>query len=193
MKINVDLNAKSIQNAINALKTAQKQLGGEMLNEFLIEACKWVKERANGYLALSTVGSGVKAEIENSWVIGAPADGKITMTNTADKAVYVEFGVGVIGEQNKHKNADETGYEYNVPSKYKSELGSWTFKTELGLDEVDIPQENIDDAWTTKSNKHVIISTRGAKGAMYAYNAIVDFRDYGAKEVWQKIKVKYWG
>lgn len=191
MKINVDLNAKSIQNAINALKTAERQLNEQMLNDFLIGACEWIRERANGYLALSTVGSGVIAEIQSGWVIGVPTGGKIIMENTADKAVYVEFGVGVIGEQNKHDNADETGYEYNVPSESKSASGRWVF----GLEDetsLDLP----DDSYKQKQAKGkdlVWIITKGAKGTMYAYNAIVDFRDKGAKEVWQKIKVKYWG
>lgn len=191
MKINVDLNSNSIQNAINALRTAQKQLDREMPNDFLKTACEWIRERANANLESSTIGSGVKADIQSSWVIGAPSNGTITMTNTADKAVYVEFGVGVVGAQNKHDNADETGYEYNVPSESKSANGRWVFASE-DKTLIDLPI----DSYKTKESKDkdfAWIITKGTKGAMYAYNAIVDFRDYGAKEVWQKIKVKYWG
>lgn len=191
MKLNIELNTKSIDEAINALRMAQSQLQGEMLNEFLKTACEWVRERANGYLALSTVGDFVKWDIRNGWKIGEPKNGKIQMTNTADKAVYIEFGVGIVGSQNKHKNASATGYKYNVPSRYKGADDSWMFQTMEGLDDLDLPNGSYEEL--LDSDGTVTIITKGAEGVMYAYNAIVDFREYGAKEIWRDIKVRYWG
>ena len=47
MKIKVGLNKQSVKNAINALKTAKKQLQGKMLNEFYKECYNYFVGRAN--------------------------------------------------------------------------------------------------------------------------------------------------
>jgi hypothetical protein len=188
MKIKVGLNAKSIKNAINALETAKKQLQGEMLDEFYKECYNYFVSRANYYLLSSGIGDLVIAEIQSSWHFEKIVGG-VKFTNDAEKAVYVEFGVGIVGGDNKHPNADMTGYKYDVPSKSKLVDGSWMFRAYE--DELDIPQNAIVGS-TPKSDGRLKILTSGTKGCFYAFNALEDLRlEY--KNIWERIKIKYWG
>lgn len=188
MKIKVGLNQNSIKNAINALKTAQKQLQGEMLNEFCKECYNYFVSRANYHLLSSNVGDLVISEIQSSWHYEKTISGA-KFTNDAEKAVYVEFGVGIEGGDNKHPNANNTGYQYNVPSQSKFVDGSWLFKSYE--DELDIPQSAIISKKTMSDGKLKIL-TSGTKGCFYAFNALEDLRlEY--KNIWERIKLKYWG
>lgn len=188
MKIKVGLNKQSVKTAINALKTAKKQLQGEMLNEFYKECYNYFVSRANYHLLSSDIGELVIAEIQSSWIFERTLNGA-KFTNNAEKAVYVEFGVGIIGQGNKHPNADNTGYQYNKPSEKKLADGSWVFKSYE--DELDIPQKAITAKDYTADGKLRIL-TSGTKGCFYAFNALEDLRlEY--KNIWERIKIKYWG
>lgn len=188
MKLKVELNKQSIKNAINALKTAKKQLQGEMLNEFYKECYNYFVSRANYHLLSSGIGDLVIAEIQSSWHYEKTLNGA-KFTNDAEKAVYVEFGVGSVGGESEHPNASETGYQYNVPSQSKLYDGSWVFKSYE--DELDIPQKAITASNYTADGKLRIL-TSGTKGVWYAFNALEDLRlEY--PKIWERIKIKYWG
>lgn len=200
MKLKVRLNKQSVKNAINALKTAKKQLQGEMLDEFYKECYNYFVSRANYYLLSSGIGDLVIAEIQSSWqyvptmnldIIGNNRSvyKTVRFVNTAEKAVYVEFGVGIVGGENEHPNADNTGYQYNVPSQNKLADGSWVFKSYE--DELDIPQKAIRSRDFTADGKLRIL-TSGTKGCFYAFNALEDLRIEYPK-IWERIKIKYWG
>lgn len=199
MKIPVSLNVKSINKAIEQLKKAKEQLQGDMMNDLLIGCYRWFIDKANGYLELTQIGENVKSGIMSSWsyIINEKT---MTITNTHDKAVFVEFGVGIVGEQSKHKNAQEAGYKYNVSSSAKDENGTWHFWT--NAPDLDIPQSQLISSshiYRPETRKdgsvyrqRIYAETQGAESVMYAYNALVDLREYGAKEIWEKIKLKYW-
>lgn len=195
MKIKVGLNQKSVKNTINALKTAKKQLQGEMLNEFYKECYNYFVSRANYHLLSSDIGELVIAEIQSSWNFERTVNGA-KFTNNAEKAVYVEFGVGYVGGNRPHTNAKELGnnYEYNVKpgGKYEGQYhneDTWRFYVK-NKNEVDL-KEGYYEEWYTKDNRIKII-TEGSPAVMYAFNALEDLRlEY--KNIWERIKIKYWG
>lgn len=201
-KIIVRLNEKSINEAKATLKQMKKELK-EMTTQFLEECCKWIIKKANDYIDSSDIGSLVKEDIKSSWhyEIKSP---NATIKNTSEKAVYVEFGVGVVGEAHPHPNAriQPLGeYEYNKESPSKSVDGSWTFFT--NSEELDLPTSSLlAHNWYEgkrgvmgQAGKRLLVTTKGAKGVMYAYNALMDIQNGHLKKIWEELKSKskYWG
>ena len=202
MKIEIALNKQSIKNVIKQLNAIKKTVS-TMQQEFLMEVAHWLTERANDYITNSDLGSVVKDQIRGSWSYEPTANG-VKIVNNAEKAVYVEFGVGVVGQSQAHPNASAEGYEYNMDSPSKSIDGSWTFFT--NSEELDLPKDALlAHNWYEgkrgkggEKGKRLLIMTRGAKGVWYAYNAIVDAQMELAKanggkigELWEKVKKRY--
>lgn len=196
-KIVVELNRKSIQNAIKQLKAIKKTIPN-MTKDFLEGVALWIIDRANFHLNNSDIGENVKIDIRNGWEYEFVNNG-IKITNSTQKAVFVEFGVGKVGEQQPHPEASKEGYEYNVPSEYKyagqyHDEFTWRFtvKSEQDIDLSDGTYET----WKKKSGDLKII-TQGSYGVFYAYNAIVDaqmdLQNPNGKiaEIWQETKEKY--
>ena len=77
----------------------------------------------------------------------------------------------------------------------KNDDGSWRFYTYV--DDLDLPEEALDRRIyfnePNRQSKRMTVKTRGSKGLMYAYNAVVDLQVKGAREIWEKIKTAYWG
>lgn len=198
MKLTVELNPQSIENALKKLKKAKYQsTQGKLIKEYLEYICIWIINRANWYLDSADLGELVKLQIRNAWQFDISSDGaKITNNATMIKrvggkteivptAVLVEFGVGIVGEQNKHPNSNSSGYEYDLESPAKFENGAWGFYT--NEEELDLPQSALLSKHTFDSDHtrgkqgeggyRLYVSTRGTEGVMYAYNAIVDARN----------------
>lgn len=208
MKIEVGLNKQSIKNAIKQLNAIKKTVP-KMQQEFLMEVAHWLTDRANDYIKNSDLGSLVKDQIRSSWSYEPTANGvkivnnaqkQVTNFGTVPLAVLVEFGVGVVGQSQAHPNASAEGYEYNVDSGHKSADGSWQFW--LNSDERDLPMSAFEDFGTyddhRKGGKRMVVTTRGAKGVWYAYNAIVDAQMELAKanggeigKMWEDVKKRY--
>lgn len=195
MRINISLNPKSIRNAIKVLQTQEKVLRENMLPQLLLRCCEFVKERANQYVETADLGRNVIQGIQSGWEIETLAKDRARLVNNYDRAVFVEFGVGVVGEQSPHEYADREGYEYNVPSEYKLEDGSWVFYT--NVEDLDLPEEALDLRIyfhePKRKSERMNVKTHGAKGLMYAYNAVVDLKTEKVKEIWNAIKKAYWG
>ena len=121
-KITIELNTKSIKEARKYLLNLKKQIP-KMQQEFLMAVAHWVTDRANDYISLSDIGSLVKDEIKGGWEYEPTANG-VKIVNRTQKAVFVEFGVGVVGQSEAHPNASTEGYEYNVDSGSKSVDGA---------------------------------------------------------------------
>ncbi len=198
MKIKIALNSASINNAIKQIEKVKKLYSEQMVPDLLKSCAEWLKNRANELLALSDIGSNVKTEIMSSWNI--IENGKtVSLINTSEKAVFVEFGVGIVGQEKPHKNASKTSYKYNLPSPAKDDNGTWHFYT--NVEDLDLPDSALVDNshfFQPKTRKdgsvyrnRVYVETRGAVGVMYAYNALVNLHDYGVNEVWKEIKKKY--
>lgn len=195
MKIKVGLNKQSVKNAINALKTAKKQLQGEMLDEFYFECYTYFVGQCRWWLNMNNVGSEVADEINRSWNYQRTSNGA-KFVNDSEKAVYVEFGVGIVGKENQHTNANNLGnnYQYNMPSeskyagKYHDE-NTWRFYAN-DKSEVDLV-DGFYEEWHTK-NGDIKVITKGSPAVMYAFNALEDLRlEY--PKIWERIKIKYWG
>lgn len=190
MKIDITLNSKSIKNAIKTLQLARVQLENEMLTEFLFTCCTWLYDRANGYVMLSSIGDGVKNNIISSWQVPTiEKRGKrlvATLKNTDDQSVYVEFGVGIVGQENPHERATVEAYEYNIGKKINPVTHQWIFNVSDDSD-IDIQADYID--LRTENT----VKTKGSPAVMYAFNAVVDLLHFGIKPIWEQIKLRYWG
>lgn len=186
MRLKVSLSSHSINDAIKQLERAKKQFV-EMKTEFYHDCCNWFIQRANHYLDLADIGIVPKSQIQSSWEYTIVGD-KITITNNADKAVFVEFGVGIEGQGDPHPNANNTNYEYDVDSDFKLIDRSWLFRTTE--EELDLPRDKVDVLYNKDSKMSV--QTFGSQGVMYAYNALMDL-NIEKRKIWNSIKKKYWG
>lgn len=199
MKLEIALNKQSIKNAIKQLNAIKKTVP-KMQQEFLVEVAHWITDRANDYITNSDLGSLVKDQIRSGWSYEPIANG-VKVVNRAEKAVYVEFGVGVVGQSQAHPNATAEGYEYNMDSPSKTEDGTWYFWA--NSNELDLPLNSLTDIrgfddFRGKQGKRLVVGTRGAKGVWYAYNAIVDAQMELAKpnggaigKLWNDVKKRY--
>lgn len=195
MKINIELNQKSIQDAKRKLLYVKKVLP-QITRDFMEDVAMWLIERANMHLNNSHIGENVKIDIRNGWVYNFTPTG-LQITNSTEKAVFVEFGVGVVGQSQAHPQASAEGYEYNQDSPAKDNDGSWHFFANEA--DLDLPKSAIDYGLNGKgSQNRMAIYTRGAKGVWYAYNAIVDANVELAKgnggeigALWEKAKARY--
>lgn len=185
MKINVSLNQKSIKDAISALRYVKKTIP-ILLDDFLEEVAKWLIARANEHLEVADIGENVKLEIKNSWKYERTATGML-ITNNADQAAFVEFGVGLVGQQHQHFNASQNpDYNYNTGSKIRED-GTWIFNPESD-DDIDIQAKYI------LRRGETTVTTRGQPAVMYAYDAIVDIKSGDTlKRIWEKNKKRYFG
>jgi hypothetical protein len=189
-KIVVELNQKSIKNAIRKLKNAKKSFQSQMIPEYLERSALWIKNRANEILSSSDIGVEVVQDIASKWQIQKISNNQVILHNSSWKSAYVEFGVGIIGQSDKHPNADATGYEYNVDSPHKFGNGFWQF-TVPDQSELDIPNDAI--IYQTYSDNGLSIVTQGTQGVWYLYNAVEDFKLSERKRLWEEIKQKYLG
>lgn len=189
MKIKIDITSKkSVENAIKKLNDHKKQIEDKIIPEFLKECAIWLIDKANEYIDKTEIGFEVKADIRNSWEYHVSKT-SVIVRNTADKAVYVEFGTGAVGKENPHEMAKKNKYQYDTKTESKDEQGYWSFYSPKEM--LDIPMSAVSSS--VESKYGFIVTTRGAKGVSYAFNALMDFKDYGLTNVWEKIRKKYWG
>jgi hypothetical protein len=189
MKINVALNPKSIKQAKSKLLEIKKLFSQNIITrEFLKDCRDYLLSRMDFHLQNSGLGSDVITNIMSSWDTNI-IDNKCTLVNNDDKAVFVEFGVGIGGASNPHPFSSIEGYEYNMPSNAKDLDGEWSFFTKES--NLDIPNSAIEFKAKANNGK-VMVFTKGTKGTWFAYNALQDLR-MNAKSIWQKTKERVIG
>ena len=188
-KITVSLNPKSIQNAIKEIENFRRTLEQKVIPEFLDLLCQWIIARADFYIDNSDIGQIVKDDIKSHWQ--KSVNGKTAkITNDAWQAVFVEFGVGSMGKQIPHDNAEEADYRYNIKNKEW-----WVYPAE-SIEEVDMHK-----GYQTRVNGagQLWIITKGSWRVMYAYQALIDARDDLANpngeisQIWELTKERYLG
>lgn len=191
MKISVALNRKSIKDAVKQIDYVKKMIP-VMFDEFIEAVALWIIERANQYVYASDIGENVKIDITGGWYYDRTPTG-MKIKNTSDKAVFVEFGVGIVGQGQPHPQSSVEGYQYNIGSKIIFDDSSWIFNVSSD-DEIDIQSKFIVNRGNTS------VRTRGQPALMYAYNAIVDARNELRKKnggeigsLWEKEKKRYLG
>ena len=180
MKIKVSLNEKSIKETISRLNKIKKDYA-VAYEDFLEDVALWLINKANENLDMSDIGDNVKQDIKNSWEYDRTATG-IKITNRSDKAVFVEFGVGMIGAQQPHQNANANGYAYGIGKKIRDD-GTWIFNPKSEAD-IDIQSQYLVQGL---EEGHTTAVTRGQPAVMYAYNAIVDIKvGKTLQNLWEK-------
>lgn len=193
MKLVVNINSKkSVDKTITLLENHKKKITDMILPDFLRQCAIWLIKRANEYVDTSGVGIEVREDIKNSWDYTVTKTAVIVQ-NFAEKAIYVEFGTGAVGESNPHAMAKQNNYHYNTATGAKNTEGYWSFTSTK--DELDIPLSAVSDITPIDDigGNRLSVTTRGAKNVSYAFNALMDLKDYGLKEIWDKIRKKYWG
>ena len=121
-QINMSLSSSSIDKAIKEVINYKQELLGKM--QLLIETLvnEGVEIAKNNVSAM--VGEFATGELEAS-IKGAyfPARGEGYIVAESDHAMYFEFGIGLVGKENPHPNAQ--GWQYDVNN--HGENGWWYF------------------------------------------------------------------
>ena len=198
MRINIDLSKKSIENAIKQIKTVQKKVQKDLPRVYLEKCVNEIIKLANENLMATNIGSRVQSLIQSSWQISPVVGNKITLSNTAqfeagkNLAVFVEFGVGIVGQENSHELAKEANYQYNVPSSSKKSNGQWSFGTAdnesyMNLERGYYETYNFGDGVLT-------IVTKGSPATLFLYKAWKTFETTGLyKTLWEQAKAEVIG
>lgn len=158
--IHLEFNKKSLNSLTKNLEKIQKEITSKVNRKFLELSLLWLKEKSINNLDNSFPEkelSSAKTEIISSFtteIVGETA----RLINNHKKAVYIEFGVGIIG-QGTH-NASESAkigggaYKYNMPSQAKEDAKSKTGHS---------------DSWFYRG------LTQGNRASAYMYNAFMDY------------------
>ena len=190
MNISIELNKKSIQDAIKLLKQQRKILIEQAIPEYLQRCANRIKELANENLDKSDIGNTIKSYIKSNWFIAPISKNQVLLYNMSWKASYVEFGVGIVGQNSAHPNSSKTNWEYNLQTEHKDAQGGWFFSV-ADRNELDIPQEAIIEEIINVYDE-VGVYTKGTQGVWYLFNAMEDFKLREAKKLWEEVKKKYW-
>lgn len=196
MKVRMNLSKKSIQSVIKKVEDLKKKAQTELPKVFLRKCVARIIELANQNLMATDVGFEVKNLIQNSWETSEIVNNKITLSNTAEfkkgenLAIFVEFGVGIVGQSNNHTMSGEAGYAYNVPSAAKDQHGNW-FAYVDGENSMNIESDYY-EKYDTPSG--LIIKTQGSPATMFLYKAWKYFETSGEyKAVWQQTIAEVFG
>ena len=188
--INIDFEVKTLKKAIKDLKSIEKKLNTTVQKEFLTRCAKWVIKRANQNLKSSFLGDSIVNGIIEGWekpkVFFWDNYCYIQVSNINDKAVYIEFGVGIVGQQQPHPEANNEDYEYNIPTKSKNEEGKWRFVLGKNQDiDLNVGYYNV-RAKSSKDTKK-LITTKGSPANLYLYNALMSMlTEKPFEKLWQQ-------
>lgn len=173
MQIDVAFDSKSIQAAIEVLRK-RRTMVRRATNWFLERSLAIIRSKAITnlkFLFPETEETELKAKLTNpeSYVITKVSDTEYKMICTVEEGTYVEFGIGLIGQEQPHPKASEENYRYNLPSNAKSE--------KMGLP----------DAWYFKGK-----IMQGYSGTLFLYNAMMEYVNSGIyKSVWNTAIEKF--
>lgn len=186
MQINIDLlDLRTVDKAIKQIEEYHKRVQ-KLIPEFLKRCAEAVRDLANRRLEGIGYDSELVSQIKNSWSI-KDDDGIVTLVNLHDKAVYIEFGTGIMGETNSHEQASEAGYRYDVKN---HGIKGWNFVYDptVGLDVLGLEEENFTRLTKGKKAGMVIVHTIGTPASMFLYQAASDFVDYKLyKRIWNEL------
>ena len=204
MRYEINLSSKNINAVVKELKKRKNELEKKMVKEFFYDCCRKIIDYANANISSYPIGNNVLFDIMTIWEYVASFTGhSIVLSNKAEKAAYVEFGVGIVAENSPHPIADEVNYDYNRPSFAKDWAklkghpdGTWVFYQ--NQDDLDLPPSAMEDRIyfnepNTRRSNRMLIKTRGTEPTMFLFNAVVKFiNNNDAKKIWEAIKEKYW-
>lgn len=193
MIVNVELSHNSIKNAIKQLKKFEKHYAGfssenSSMQKFLERCYYRIIEIAN--MKLDNISgfyeTDMKSRIKTSWSFEVTGN-VMTVVNNSDKAVYIEFGVGAVGEEIPHPQASEAGYEYNIPTRYKKDDGTWSFYIKFEESGIDLRRKNY-EIKSVNRGQRIRVKTRGNEAGLYTYNALMDFvMNNEGQRIWEEL------
>ena len=185
-KINISLDLKSLKKAIREVESIKKKMDTTIPSAFITKCLQWIMERANQYLLGIPMDGEVISDIQSQWNIENVSPNIKRLVNYSDKAVFVEFGVGKVGQNNAHPQADSEGYEYNKPSDYKKQDGRWIFDAQHKQYAIDLNEGYYVMFGGTSGNRAKVM-TEGSPANLYLYNAGMDLLSSGVyKSLWEQ-------
>lgn len=199
-----NLSTKGINAIVRDLKKRRAKYE-TMVKEFFFDCCRKIIEYANANIRNYPIGDKVLFDIMTNWHYAESFTGNsIVLSNRAEKAAYVEFGVGIVAESSPHPLANDVNYDYNKPSFAKSTAiaqgkpdGTWVFYQ--NQDDLDLPTSALDDRIyfnepNTRRSNRMLIQTRGTEPTMFLFNAVLMFiNNNDAVKIWEEVKQRYWG
>lgn len=154
-------------------------------------------ELANQNLMITDIGSEVKSLIQSSWQISPVVGNRIVLSNNAkfergkNLAVFVEFGVGIVGQGSKHILASQANYDYNVLTDAKDQFGNWVYTLEGGENRMNIESNYYESENTANGLR---IKTQGSPATMFLFKAWKTFETSGLyKMLWEQAKAEVIG
>lgn len=179
IKINFDL--KSLKRAIKQVDEINRKFKKNICPTFIKKCLIWIKDRANTYLQNINMDGEIITDIQNSWSIEAISNNVMRLVNTSRKAVFVEFGVGVVGQQNSHPEANGQSYEYNKPSRFKHSDGRWYFNAQHKQYAIDL-NEGYFAIYQRENSGKIVAVTKGSPANLYLYNSAMDLLSTGTHQ-----------
>ena len=165
-----------INQVINNLRKVRNAINNDINSLFITKSLEWIRDRAIEILktklsfqpnwfgteVTTSVTQKENGDITGTWVIKQISKNSYILENTYENSASIEFGIGIVAEENPHVVAEEVGYNYNVPSIDKDISGAWTFKDQ---------------------NEQIWYRFRGYEGKSFLYDA---FMEYKQNNIWVK-------
>lgn len=185
MQVNIDLlDLRTVDKALKQIEEYQKKVR-ELIPVFLKRCAEAVRDLANQKLTGYGYSGELISEIQNSWSIDESKDGVVTLINSHDKAVYIEFGTGIVGSGKSHEMASESGYKYDYNG--HGEKG-WRFIRFADGEDIDLPDGRYTETKGDHTGMWFLVHTSGAPATMFLYQAASDFADYKLyKRIWNDL------
>lgn len=168
----------------NSIKNAQKEIEKlktkiqAIIPLFIQKSLDWLRDRASENISVNYPDflTDFQTQITNN--IG-------TLMATEERMTYIEFGTGIVGEQNQHELASELGYQYDLNK--HGEQG-WSFVQENS--KLDVKPANIISDKENNGNRW--IETKGNEAERFMWNAYFDYFEKGEyarilKEIWDSL------
>lgn len=187
MEIKVDLlDLRTVDKAIKQIEEYQKRVQN-LIPDFLKACVEAVRDKANNYIGNFGYDSETVSAIQNGWKPIEKGNPTI-LENAYDKAVYIEFGTGIVGSNEAHEMASESGYAYDVNA--HGEKG-WSFvvSSDEYADGVDLPEKYYKKGKTDHTGMWFSIRTKGAPATMFLYQSAMDLFqvDKGHERIWKEL------
>lgn len=186
-KIEINFDVSSIKTAIKQIRDIKKKMKKQIPDLFVTKCLEWIRDRANYYLWNIEMDADVIMDIQSGWSINNVGKNTKQLLNTSTKAVFVEFGVGIVGEREPHPQSGVEGYEYNQDSRFKHSDGRWFFDVHDKQYAIDL-KEGFFSVYQRENSGKIVAVTKGSPANLFLYNAGMDLLSTGAYlNIWKQV------
>ena len=170
-----------INQVINNLRKVRNAINNDINSLFITKSLEWIRDRAIEILntRLSNPANTFQTNVTDlsTWIIKQISKNSYILENTYENSASIEFGIGLVGQENPHNWAEEAHYEYNLPSDSKDENGCFVFKDKATGRTIGLKKE-------LQNGKYVLVRYfSGYEGKSFLYNA---FMEYQQNNIWVK-------